>query len=253
MPAYKRSRSGTRVSRPRKTYRSLRKRYTKRRMVRTKRGRVSPSYKFHRWVTALTSGVNVTNCTYDTAVSVIGANASVSTSSFSFSFALSDIPSLGEFTNLFDSYMITGVMLQLKLVSNPDGAYPLNATTSSVTVNNANWFPTVWYVPDHDDNSTLTLAQIKEFEKARHKVLYPNRETNIMLRPTTLQQLYRSSTTTGYANNMRRSWLDMAQTDIPHYGCKFVVDFEGQDLQATANQFRIKVNAKFYFRCKSVR
>ena len=71
-----------------------------------------------------------------------------------------------------------------------------------------------------------------------------------MLRPTTLTQLYRSSTTTGYSENKKRSWLDMANPDIPHYGFKCVFDFEGL---APAETYRIKVNAKYYFKCKNTR
>jgi len=220
----------------------------------TRRG-IRPAYSFHRWITAFDSGagtsfVNVTNCTYDGTDSFLTCTASQKTASLSLAFQLRDIPNLSEFVGLFDSYMITGVMLQFKLIDNPDSAYPTNGTSSSATINNRNFFPTIWYAPDHDDNNQASLAQLKEFERVRHKVLYPNRETNIMLRPTTLTQLYRSSTTTGYAENNRRQWLDMANTDIPHYGVKCVFDFEGL---APEGSYRIKVNAKYYFKTKNVR
>jgi len=249
MPAYKRSRSGTRVSR-RRNFRSLRKRVVRRRYTRTKRGRVAPRYSFHRWVTSLTTGVNLTNCTYDTATSILLQTNGVSSCSTAFTFSLNDIPNVSEFISLFDQYLITGVMFQIKMITNPDALYIPSQSTNAAL----GFYPTIWYAPDHDDSATLTLAQIKEFDKARHKVLYPNRETNIMLRPTTLQQVYRTAATTGYACNFKRSWLDMAQTDIPHYGLKFVIDFEGLTMPATTDQrFQFKINAKFYFKCKNAR
>jgi hypothetical protein len=191
----------------------------------------------------------VTDCTYEVAQSVIRTTAAKSSSSFTFQFSLSDLPNVAEFTTLFDQYMITGVMLQIKMVNNPDGEYVIN--TNPLTGNNASFYPTLWYVADHDDRDTVSLAQIKEFDKVRHKVLRPNTEINIMLRPTTLTQIYRSALTTGYACNFKRQWLDVANTDIPHYGCKCVIDFEG--VTPAVLQFDFKINARYFFKCKNVR
>lgn len=249
MPSTKRKRSSSRgaVAPYRRSSRFRRGRVGRRRYGRSKMGRMMPNYSFHRWVTSL-GGVDVTSCTYDTGTSIIASTAAVANPRFSFSFKLSDVPGLSEFTTLFDSYMITGVMLQIKMINNPDAYSVLNLNSGAQT--GSNFYPTIWYVPDHDDASNVTLAQIKEFEKVRHKVLRPNSELNIMLRPTTLTQLYRTSTTTGYAENRRRQWIDIAQNDVPHYGVKCVLDFEGLD---PVQEYKFKVNAKYYFRCKNVR
>jgi hypothetical protein len=214
-----------------------------------------PVHNFHRWLTAFDSGVgtsfvNVTNCTYDGTDSFITCTASQKTCSFSTAFQLRDLPNITDFTTLFDSYMIDKVLIQFKLIDNPDAAYPTNGSDTSSVISKTNFFPTIWYAPDNDDNNNVTLAQIKEFERVKHKVLYPNRETNILLRPTTLSQLYRSTTTTGYAENHKRQWLDLANTDIPHYGFKAVIDFEGL---APVGTYRIKINAKYFFKCKNCR
>jgi len=257
---YKRKRAGTYIGgrRIRRKVNRFRLRAARRSRIvgrtRTARG-VRPNFAFHRWITAFNSGmgtsfVNVTNCTYDGADSFITCTSPNKTALFSLAFQLNDLPNVAEFTALFDSYMLTGVMLQFKLIDNPDAAYPTNGESGSATISKTNFFPTLWYVADHDDNNNVSLPAIKEFERVRHKVLYPNRETNIMLRPTTLQQVYRSSTTTGYAENRKRQWLDIANPDIPHYGFKSVVDFEGL---APVGSYRIKVNAKYFFTCKNVR
>jgi len=214
-----------------------------------------PVHRFHRWVTALNTGVgtsfvNVTDCTYDGTDSFITCTATKKTCLFSLAFQLADIPNLTDFTALFDSYMITGVMLQFKLIDNPDAIYELNPAAGSGVSNKNNFYPTLWWVSDHDDNNNVSLPQIKEFERVKHRVLYPNKETNIMLRPTTLSQVYRSSVTTGYAENRKRQWLDLAATDIPHYGFKSVIDFEGL---APVGAYRIKVNVKYLLSCKNVR
>jgi len=248
---YKRKRAGTYIGGRRYKRRPVRKTLTSRLARRGFRMRV-PAHRFHRWITAFNSTagssfLNFTNCTYLPADSVIECTAGQKTCSFSLAFCLQDLPGLTDFTSLFDTYMLSGVMLQFKLVDNPDSTYATNVTN----INNArNFFPTIWHVADDDDNNTMTLAQIKEFERVKHRVLYPNRETNVMLRPKTVTQLYRSTLTTGYATGKSRQWLDMAQVDIPHYGFKCVFDFEGVE---PTQAYRIKVNAKYYFQCKNVR
>ena len=235
-----------------------------RRQARAQRGRTvgrqmtrrgpRPSFAFHRWISTFQTGtgtlVNVTNCTYDGTDSFITCTATEKTCQLSLGFQLRDLPNVTEFVSLFDSYMITGVMLQFKLIDNPFAAYPTNGAEGSATISKTNFFPTIWYVPDHDDNNNVPLSQIKEFERVRHKVLYPNRETNIMLRPTTLGQVFLTSTTNAQIENRRRAWLDIANTNVPHYGFKSVIDFEGL---APVGAYRIKVNAKYFFRCKNVR
>jgi len=225
-----------------------RKKYSSRRQRRVKRG-IMTSYRFHRWITGFATGNNGTGNTYDSGTSVITCTAANSTAAFTQWFQFDHIPNYTEFVNLFDSYMITGVMLQIKMIDSPDSINQVN-TAPTANFNSNNFYPTIWYVADHDDTNSPTLAAIKEFEKVRHKVLRPNQELNIMLRPTVLQQVYRTSLTTGYSTAGKRQWLDLANVDIPHFGFKSVIDFEGV---SPASTFKFKVNAKYFFSCKSVR
>lgn len=136
MPQVKRSSTGlVKYTAPgRRVQRTFRKRVARRSYSRGKRGRVLPNYTFHRWITVLSSP-NVTNCTYDGASSILECTSTNSTCRFSTDFIFGDLPNFGEFTTLFDSYMITGVMFQIKMISNPYSAYPINGTTSSSTIN----------------------------------------------------------------------------------------------------------------------
>lgn len=207
------------------------------------------THSFHRWVTAMPSGsVGVTGCTYNTGTSLIAGTLNQETYEFSLQFPFNAIPNPGEFGQLFDAYKITGVQVCIKMVNNPDGGTSINSTTP---LNALNYYPTIWYTPDNDDAGTVSLAAIKEFEKVRHKVLRPNQEIKIMLRPTTLTQTYRTALTTGYQVNKRSTWLDMAQQDIPHYGLKCVFDLEG--LSNTTQAFYFKVNCKYFFKCQMAR
>ena len=244
MPSYKRLRNGAPVRRRRATFR---KRFTRKRFTRGKRGRTLPNYSFHRWVVGLNNvATDVSTGTYDGTTSLL-TYTGTSETRLAMSCVFDDLPSKTEFTTLFDSYMITGVMIQIKMLNNPDAPNYINTNTSG---NSSNFYPTIWYVADHDDATPITLAAIKEFEKVRHKVLRPNTELNIRLRPTTLTQLYRTVTSTGYVNNQRRQWIDLADTDVPHYGLKFVIDYEGS---APTQAYKFKINVKYFFSCKSVR
>lgn len=232
-------------------------RRTKRRMTR-KRVRGSKfgfnirPHLFHRWMTAFPSAnVNVTGCTYDTSTSIMTTNTGVSTASGSFYFTLADIPNVSEFSTLFDFYRLNRVLVTIKMIPVPDATYQPASTT---LVNFMNWYPTIWYVRDQDDNNAMTLPEIKEFEKVKHRVLYPNREIKIILRPTTLTQTYRTALTTGYKIDTSRQYTDMAQRDVPHYGLKTVIDLEGLSSSGdAARQWQFKINAKYFFTCKNVR
>lgn len=265
MPGYKRKAPGAYIGgRP-----YVRRRVT-RRFSRNTRGRVSgrsftkrgarPNFLFHRWVNTMPtysailagSGIrnDTTNCSYNDVNGVLQGNGSSTPSSFNIavSFAINDLPNWSEFNALFDQFRLNAVLFQIKMISNSDSSTGAGVNTA----NYGNYYPTIWYAPDHDDQAILTVAQLKEFEKVRHKVLRPNKECNIMLRPTTLQQVYNSSTTAGYACNFKKPWLDVATPGIPHYGLKFAIDFEG--LNSTLVQgFSFKINAKYFFQCKNTR
>lgn len=76
-----------------------------------------------------------------------------------------------------------------------------------------------------------------------------------MLRPTVLGAVYNSTTTTAYTTSTRKQYMDMANINIPHYGFKACIDYEGllPPGTATASSFLFKVNAKFYFQCRNAR
>lgn len=213
-----------------------------------------PNYMFHRWLTNIptTNFTQTSGAAYDVSTSIITTVAAATVTEYDFAtyFALSDMPNVAEFTTLFDQYKLNRVVFQIKMIN-----VPSNTEFPNSNINNyGNFYPTIWYAPDHDDNVALTIAQLKEYEGVKHRVLQPNRELNISLSPTTLQQVYRSAVTTGYACNFKKPWLDMAQADIPHYGLKFALDFEGINLATNASQgFKFKVNVKYYFGCKNVR
>lgn len=261
--AYKRKASGTYVGGRRYVRRRVMRRRPRGRIVgRTRTARGSrPNFMFHRWVVGLPAysslnqgpGVNFNSsqCGYTPAAGIIyptGSGTSASSYDLSVAFCVNDLPNWSEFSALFDQYRLNAVVLQIKMCNNPDATnYP-----GQTTNNFGNFYPTLWYSPDYDDNNIITLSALKEYERVKHKVLHPNRECTIVLRPRTLTTVYNNSSSSGYATNFKNPWLDCANPNIPHYGLKMAIDFEGL-ASAITGGFVFKINAKYYFQCKNVR
>lgn len=229
----------------------------------TRRG-PRPKFLFHRWAVNIpayssvtqASGLNYNSaqCNYNASTSVLsflGTAGTYTEWQCSLCFALSDLANIAEYQSLFDQYRLNAVLIQFKLVNVPEN----NQLPNGNVANYGNFYPTIWFAPDQDDNSFISVAALKEYEKVKHKVLRPNKELSFLLRPRPLLQQYGTATSTSYALQRRAPWVDIAtgaSSQTPHYGCKFAIDFEGISL-AIQQGFQIKMNAKYYFQCKNVR
>lgn len=163
-------------------------------------------------------------------------------------FSLDRIVNAGEFTQLFDQFKITKVVVTYQLLSNPDGANVLNVAGNNPT--SANWYPTVWSIADYDDSATMNISEMKERIGVKNRILKPNQKMVFVVRPKVLVQTYRTLTTTGYAP--KSMFIDLSAPDVPHYGLKTVIDCGGIDPIDTI-PFRILQEFKYYFTCKNVR
>lgn len=186
-------------------------------------------YNFSRWVdVAYRSTVALSS-------TVVG---------FSKSFALSDLSTFSDFTNLFEEYRICMVAAYIHLQTNPDAERALNDNT---TLTNANFYPKVWYVSDKDDVNTPTLAEIKEKQGVKCKVLRPNAMIKFAFKPSVLNQTFGTTITTGYAPKYNQ-WIDDGNVNVTHYGMKAVFDCEGVSPQTP---FYVRIDYKYYIQCKS--
>lgn len=162
-------------------------------------------------------------------------------------FTLQSVVNAVEFQSLFDQYKIDKVVVTYQMVNNPDANNYLNAPA---TVNQSNWYPTVWSCNDYDDNTSLNISEMKERIGVRNRILKPNQKMKFVVRPKVLVQTYRTAVTTGYAP--KSLYIDMSTQDVPHYGLKTVIDFAGIPPVA-AQQYKIIQEFKYFFTCKNVR
>lgn len=150
-----------------------------------------------------------------------------------YSFQFDDIPNKTEFTNLFDQYRINGI--SIRLVPNFTGS-DLNPAGSVVAV------PNIWSIIDYDDS--VSPANLNEM------LQYPNckmtRGQSIhkrYFRPSCLLDV--AGITTGVKF---KQWINMANTNIPHYGFKYHID---QLNTGPVGTWRVFVT--YFFSCKGVR
>lgn len=152
------------------------------------------------------------------------------------SWNLGQIVNAGEFSSLFDHYSITCIVVKFYLKIDPSAQTPGTAS-----------YPRLYYCRDYDDaTAPASLNELREHQHTQVRVLFPNRPISIKLRPAVLDQVYRGVGTVSYTP-VWKQWIDMAQTDVPHYGLKWAID------DFTNTNYRVDTETTFYFKCKGVR
>jgi hypothetical protein len=166
-------------------------------------------------------------------------------SSGSFVMSLSDVRNPSELTALYDQYKITGVKIRFKLTSDPNGIH----RTNTVMANSANIYPKLLVVRDYDDNATETPNEMRERNNTKMYVLRPNSFIDIFIRPAVRNQLYLDGVTTA-SSPLWGQWLDCSSTQVPHYGIKYSLDYEGFNI---SQQFDLSIEKCYYISFKNAR
>lgn len=237
-PSRKRQRSGSFRPTASPTTRAIRRRRSgaKKSMI-LKRGKSLNCHSFRRMATNIVTDVSAIE--YD----------------FAFEAKFSDITGSAEFTSLYDRYMITMVVLKIRIVNNPNSTLMINNNNAAVSTGAnwqaTNWYPRLFYCPDYDDANTETLTQLKERARTRMCILKPNVYKRIVIRPAVAMLTYATVATSGYSPKWKQ-WIDMSTTAIPHYGMKFAMECSGIDPLDT-QPYKLEIERTYYFKCKDVR
>lgn len=147
-------------------------------------------------------------------------------------FALSDLGSVTDFSNLFDQYRITCIVMRI---------FP---TMNSADNNTTNVIPVIRMNVDCDGGSDTTASELAQ--KGHKDLSLSGPRTFVMKNLSILREVYRSPTTTSYEPK-KKVWLDMATPDIPYYSLN--MDW----LIAPAGSWSSRVECDYYFTCKGVR
>lgn len=146
------------------------------------------------------------------------------------------LPGFSDFANLFDRYMITYAKVYYHLKVDP------SAQSSAI----ATW-PKLFYIRDYDDTfAPSSINELREHQKCTYRVMNPNKPVVFGFKPSTLSETYRSPIATSYSPQWAK-WIDMATTDVNHFGWKIAID----DL--TNTNYKVDVEVVLWFKCKDTR
>lgn len=184
-------------------------------------------------------------------LSVAGGAATASYGSFGWQFNIANVPSATDFTNLFDHYQLRKVVIK---------CIPYSTDSATTVAGAPNGNPAIsgflHYCIDKDDvthpaasdSGVDTLRQRPNYKCRR---IVGQRGFNIVIKPRTAQEIFRSAVTTGYGQGPRNQWLDIAFGDLPHYGLIGV--FESIQPNAGAAIIYLRMEVTYYIKTKGVR
>lgn len=174
--------------------------------------------------------------TRQTNVGTIAGNALYQPYLAATGFTLGSLPQVSDFGTLYDQYKVTHLQYRFHLRIDP-GAQP--AATA--------FYPRLFYCPDYDDTTApASLDELRERGQVKQRVLLPNKDIIVNIKPAVLNLVYRTAIASSYSPKWKQ-WIDMNNTDVPHYGLKWAIDlFNNTD-------YRLDVEVKAWFQCKNTR
>ena len=142
---------------------------------------------------------------------------------------LSDVPSPGDFTNLFDQYRVKNASVTLIYRG---GNVLTQGEAEGSTL--CSYLPTFFYINDHDDNTSIDVDTLLEHQRMRMKQMTNNKTMTRYSIPTyTVESV---SDGTDFGNVPRKSpWIDTANDDVNHGNLKLLV----QGTQAATYHFDV--------------
>jgi len=181
---------------------------------------------------------------YVRAVDTNTLTTALSEVSHTFIFRLSDVDNVTDFTNLFDNYRIIGVKLTFRLMTNPDSNNFLNST---VFTQGANFYPKLWWVRDDDDGNVLSVADIRERNGSKCRILFPNKFLSIYVKyPRVLDEIVDNAGGTTVAAAPKAMWIKTAGTNTQHFGLKVALDKMG----LAGNTMTVGIDKEYIFAMK---
>lgn len=163
-----------------------------------------------------------------------------------FVFALNELPSHGEFTNLFGEYKLNMAILKMF------PSYSSIVSTDAAVVSN-NILITVW--PNRTGtalSSAFTREDLDQIQRKRTWLLPINRPTTIKMPLNQLDARYGGGANVTDYMVARPKYCSTTETSTPHYG--FNVHITKVDKSAfTSNSVRLLCKEKIYLTCRQVK
>jgi len=138
---------------------------------------------------------------------------------FAMRFTLDQLAEYTDLTGISDRYKIIGVKVKFQ--------YNTDSVTGLATLgqNQPNIVPSVCWVPDYDDDTPLTIAQLNAKTGLRRKPLNNGSFHQIKIVPRIAQSAYNGSiVTAAYIVPGTRQFINSSYPSVPHYGLKGYID-----------------------------
>lgn len=154
---------------------------------------------------------------------------------------LNNLPDYEEFTNLFDSYRITGMSAKFLY----DKSAPVVGSAVSVSM--------LGTCTDKDDATALaTEDQFWQYQDFQYRPL-TEKGLTVYVKPSTASAGYAGGAFTGYMHGNSNAWIDCNSPAMEYYGIRyFIHDPTGSALGATVIG-KMKIVVTLWFDCKYVR
>lgn len=144
-------------------------------------------------------------------------------------FQLSNLSNNTEFTNLFDQYQITGVLLRFV----PSVQNLINPSLGDVG--------SFIFVPDYND-AVIPTAMSELYERQSSKIKYgANRAFTLFIRPKVA-----ISIAGGFGPSMKNQWIDSTNPTVDYYGLKW-------GFRQAPTTTHIDVFATYYLKMRNVK
>lgn len=166
---------------------------------------------------------------------------------YAYTFAFAALPSVSDFTSLYDQFKITGIKHTIMLRS---------TNLSGLETNNSSYhpgMPYMYWVVDRDDNSApLTLDELREYSAAKMFQFDTGRRTwSVYFKPNTLAAVdYLGSPNS--RSIMFNKWIDMSNTGTQYYGLKIGIKMPVNGIISLPKAY-FDVETTYYFTCRQAR
>ena len=172
--------------------------------------------------------------TFRTANDITMFNSTLINAGYAFAWSFNDAIGVIPWSPLFDYYRINYVTMKFTPVATESNSHEVTASLSG----SGQQIPNYVVCIDRDDaiapSSATGYLDLRQRQGSITKKA--TRSHYLKIRPTRLNQVFRSTLTTGYVIDKSREFLDMNQPDVPHYGVKF-----SMESASPANIFAIRV------------
>lgn len=191
----------------------------------------------------------------DSVVKLYASNTGNSLRTYELPFTLENMQGQGEITALFDQYRIRAVKVEIT----PSGQF----ITNDRTVTGANsldaegtgyWLPPRLYavIDYNDDNALASISDAQEYSTCKI-IPYDKKYTKFYFTPCVNMEVALDADTTARTATKYAMWLSTSNTNIQHYGMKFLMHNPNTNnvgsSYATASWL---MRVTYYIECKNV-